>query len=349
MTPRYIIHVGPLKTASTYVQECLTASRADLETQGICYPSELLDPNTGFMHLPVFEALVRKDAESLRPAFARLNAAGHQTILLSCEMFIFLGREDFAALRDVTGATEIRVVYTCRRWSDRFTSIWNQTLFMGSSHSLPEFILSVQAAATPNSQAKRVPGIDRARDLEYNMTWRMLENVFGREGLQIFPYSVVMDRGEELFAAFCRDVLGLLSAPPTPFTGTRRWESLSTNDQEVLRMLNQIYLHDHAARTDEIRSQFMLRRAHYNTVRIVDEMAPYVTPLIIDDHNVLFDGPFERMSRFADRVLNSEVIFERKHKIAKYVQPGYLLRDGVREDLHRIYGQIQDDLRAPKN
>jgi len=269
VTPRYIIHIGPLKTASTYVQECLTAARVELEAQGICYPAELLDENASFMHMPVYRALVRNQGETLRPKFERLNAAGHHTILLSCEHLIFLRPEAFAMLRDLTGASDIKVVYTCRRWSDRVSSIWNQTLFMGATHSLPEFYLGMLAGEAPNYYPKKMRENDPSSDLDYSISWRMLESVFGREALQIFPYSAIMDRGGDLFDAFCQDVLGLAAAPKTHITGTRRWASLATEDQEVLRMLNQLHLDTHEKQTDEVRAQFMRRRKHYDTARIV--------------------------------------------------------------------------------
>ena len=349
MTPRYIIHIGPLKTASTYVQECLTAARADLERQGICYPAELLDENASFMHMPVYRALARNQAEALRPVFARLNAAGHHTILLSCEHLIYLRAEAFAALRDVTGASDIKIVYTCRRWSDRLSSIWNQTLFMGATHSLPEFYLSMLAPKPTFQHPKKLREVDPASDLDYSITWRMLEGVFGRHALEIFPYSAIMDRGADLFDAFCQDVLGLAAAPKTQITGTRRWASLPTEDQEVLRMLNQLHLDTHAKPTDEVRAQFMRRRKQYDTMRIVEAMKPYTTHMEIDDANILFDEAFNNMNAYADRVVGGDILFERKQKMAKYVQPGYLLRDGVREDIHKIFAQIGTDLAAFKN
>ncbi len=346
MTPRYIIHIGPLKTASTYIQECLTAVRLDLEAQGICYPADLLDENARFMHMPVVRALRRNQSASLKEVFGRLNQAGHHTILLSCEHMIFLKPEQFAALRDATGASDISVVYTCRRWSDRLASIWNQNLMMGDAQTLPEFFLSLVAGIGPSYMPKWVREQGPGADFDYSLTWQTIEKVFGRDALTIFPYSEILDRGGDVYVQFCRDVLGLAEAPATNLTGTRRWASLGTTDQEILRVLNRLHVNEHGEQTDQVRANFMRRRKHYDTARIVEAMAPSSAEMTIDDNSVLFDAPFDNMNRYVDRVAGADILFERRQKQARYVQAEYLLRDGVREDLHGIYAQIAAELAA---
>ena len=340
MTPHYIIHIGPLKTASTYIQECLTATRVELEAQGICYPAELLDENAKFMHMPVFRALKRNQGESLRPKFAALNAAGHRVVLLSCEHLIFLKPEQLRVLRDVTGAGEVSVVYTCRRWSDRLTSIWNQNLFMGDTQSLPEFFISLTEGEGPSYMPKWLREQGPGADLDYSLTWKTIADIYGRDGLMIFPYSDIMDRGLDVYEEFCRSVLGLETAPATALKGSRRWSSLPTADQEILRMLNTLHVAAHGEQTDQVRAQLMRRRKAYDTARIAASMAPYVAEMAIDDNFVQFDAAFAQMSRYVDRVVGADVMFERRRKAARHVRSGYLLTEGVREDLLSIYQQI---------
>jgi hypothetical protein len=344
MTPRYIVHVGPLKTASTYLQQCLTAARTELSAAGISYPVELADEHARFMHMPVFRALGRDRAESLRGIFAQLNASGHHTIVLSCEHLILLRPEALGALRDVTGASEIQIVYTCRRWSDRLSSLWNQTLFMGSTQSLPEFHLAMLAGGPPSYFPKWMRELEDNSDVDYSVSWRAIESVFGRAALKIFPYSTIIDRGGDIFEQFCQDVLGLPQAPPTPVTGTLRWASLPTQDQEILRMLNQLYIDVHGHESDATRARFVRSRKMFDTKRIETAMEPFAAALTIDDNNIQFDRAFQNMSAYGDCVLGGPALFERRRKPARYVQPGYLLRHGVREDLHEIYARIAAEL-----
>jgi hypothetical protein len=344
LPPRYIIHIGPLKTASTYIQECLTAARLDLLAAGICYPAELLDENAKFMHMPVVRMLRRNQIAPLRDIFAGLNAQGHATILLSCEHMIFLKPDQLAALRDATGATDIRIVYTSRRWSDRLPSIWNQNLVMGDAQTLPEFLLSLMAGEGPFYMPKWLREQGPGADLNYSLTWQTIETVFGRDALTIFPYSVIMDQGGDVFERFCRDVLGLEAAPSTQLTGTRRWSSLPTGDQEILRVLNQLHLDAQGEPTDQVRAVFMRRRRKFDTARIAAAMEAYGAAIPIDDSAVQFDAAFDAMTRYVDRVAGADVLFERRAKPAKYVQPGYLLRDGVREDLLQVHAAIAAEM-----
>lgn len=346
MNPRYIVHIGPLNTGSTYLQECLTAARLDLEAQGVCYPSELLDENAQFMHMPVHRALARGEPESLRPAFERINRGDCHTVLISCEHMIFLKAEAFAALQEVSGASDMKIVYTCRRWSDRIPSIWNHTLFMGAAHALPEFFLGLFANQISDRLPKWITDQDPDADIDYSGAWRMVESVLGRGGLQIFPYSDIIDRGGDVFDHFCRDVLELPETPYTHLTGMRRWASLPTDEQEILRMLNRLHIQEFGRETDEMRAQFMMGRAAYDTTRLTGAIQACVAPMVIDDNSVLFDHAFEQMSAYTDCVVGGDKLFTRRAKATNYAEPWYLLEPGMREDLAGLYHQIKADIRA---
>ena len=340
MTPRYIVHIGPMKTASTYLQQSLTAARHDLLQHGICYPQEFISESNKFMHMPIHHALARKRGEELRPQFEKLNAAGHKVIVLSCEHFIFLKPEAMRTLKDITGAQDYQVVYTARRWSDRASSLWNQALFMGSPDTLPEFYLSLLAGQAPKYYPKWMAEQGAAADLDYSISWRLVEEVFGRAALRIFPYSTIMDRGEDVFEAFCRDVLGLAQAPTTDLAGERRWASMPTEDQEILRVLNSMHLQAGGEEDGSVRALFMRRRKDLATDQLAADMADQIARLEIDDNAVQFNAPFEAMQAYADCVTGGDILFERKAKQAKYVRPGYLLREGALETLRGFYNHL---------
>src|ERR1700739_379591 len=97
---RYLIHVGPYKTGTTYLQHAFTAMRPILPSRGICYPE-----NWGSIHgHHILTAQLQRDEKaSLRDAFGRLAGAGDTTILLSSETFSSLTDGQVADLRDVLG------------------------------------------------------------------------------------------------------------------------------------------------------------------------------------------------------------------------------------------------------
>jgi hypothetical protein len=104
MTPRYIIHVGPMKTASTYLQLCFTAVREDLAKLGVCDPAELADPKATFMHMPRYRALARSSTSAQAATTPSCSPALH-----SCEHLVFIRPTAFRALRDLLGNADVTI------------------------------------------------------------------------------------------------------------------------------------------------------------------------------------------------------------------------------------------------
>ena len=170
--------------------------------------------------------------------------------------------------------------------------------------------------------------------------------MFGRGALVIFPYSVITDRGEDVYVRFCTDVLTLEQAPATALTGSTRWTSLVTEDQEVLRMLNYLYLEDNEHENSDIRVQMARRRRKYDASMTIEAMQGYVARLAVDDRAPQFSAAFANMQAYGDRTLGGGALFEPRSKQVRYVEPGYLLRDGVRENLTQVYQSIVADMPA---
>jgi hypothetical protein len=345
LPPRYIIHIGPMKTASTYLQECLKATQDELAAQGICYPQEFISTKNKFQHLPIFFALQRRRQEVLRPMFAKVNEQGYHTVVLSCEHFHFLQPDAFRAWRDVTGATDFEIVYTARRWSDRIGSLWNHAVFMGGTQSLPEFYLSLLAGNPISYYPKWMQDAKSAADLDYSITWSSLGEIFGHAALRIFPYSVIMDRGEDVFEAFCKYVLGLPAAPPTELSGQLRWASMSPAMQEIARVLNERHLTSSGRRGSAMAMKLQRKRNPLPLKMLEDAIEAEMEKLVIDDRFAPFDQPFENMNRYLDCVVGADLLFKRGAKAVRYVRPGYMLHDGVREEFNKIYGMILESLK----
>jgi hypothetical protein len=332
-----------MKTASTYVQQCLTEGRDELLEHGICYPEEFIAENNGFMHIPIFHGLLRRRSESMAPKFAKLNAQGHRIILLSCEHFHFLPPDALRRLRDMTGASDIQVVYTARRWSDRIGSLWNHSIFTGGRQSLPEFYLSLMAGETLNYYAKWMKELGVAPDLDYSQTWETIADIFGRDAITVFPYSAVMDRGEDVFEAFCRLILGVAAAPKTRLAGQRRWASMPTDTQEIVRVLNEMHLAATGEDGGVMSVKFMRNRKKLAIDRTTAAIAGETSRLTLDDRTTQFDAAFAAMQEYNDRVAGGGPIFERASKAVAYVRPGYMLQDGVREEIQEIYRRLSAD------
>jgi hypothetical protein len=352
MPPRYVIHVGPLKTASTYMQQCFTAVQPALQERGVYYPPELIDPDNKHMHMPVYAAMVRKQSEKLRPIFARINAEGHETVVLSCEHLIFLRPEEFTQLRDLIGVPDIQIVYVVRRWSDRIASLWNQSLFMGGSQTLPEFYLGLLDGRTPEYYRKTLGPKAGGYDIDYSLSWREHAAVFGRDAVRLFSYAAVTDGKSDVFERFCTDVLGMADVPTPKFLGDKRWASMPRDEAEILRALNAMYLKEHGETTVGLRNMIMWKRVPIDRAALGKAMEGETAELAIDDRAVHFDAPYARMTEFADRVVpgvgvTPGEVFERKKRQNAYAHQGWLVEPGVAEGLRALYEQMKVAMRKP--
>jgi hypothetical protein len=289
----------------------------------------------------VFYALLRRRADTLQKKFARINAAGHHTVVLSCEHFSFLSADAFRALKEATGASEFQIVYTCRRWSDRIGSLWNHALFSGSGQTFLEFYFSLLAAEPLIFYPKWMVEAGAAADLDYSINWDMLASVFGRDAVSLFPYSTIMDRKQDVFDRFCKDVLGLSHTPQTRYSGQRRWPSMSVATQEIVRALNDMNALDPTGDRKTMAVPFAKLRRKYDLARLHAAIEVETTSVTIDDANAQFAGALARMSRYNDRVIGGGALFDLATKAVTYARPGYLMREGVREDLQAIYDRIE--------
>lgn len=131
-----MLHVGPHKTASSYIQVNLDKARRDLAKQGWCYPlvgTAGLNAHHDLAHnawefLPN-QAPHRDVLEKLGEA-ARADA---NNILLSAEGFCRWKPADFDRLADILGFECYELVYVVRDQLDLFPSLWAEEVKQGRS------------------------------------------------------------------------------------------------------------------------------------------------------------------------------------------------------------------------
>lgn len=133
---RLVLHVGPHKTASSYIQVNLYKVRRDLAKHGWCYPRvgmAGLNAHHDLAHnaenyLPN-QAPHRDVLEKLGEA-ARANA---NNVVLSAEGFCRWKPIDFDRLADILGFESYELVYIVRDQLDLFPSFWAEEVKQGRS------------------------------------------------------------------------------------------------------------------------------------------------------------------------------------------------------------------------
>jgi hypothetical protein len=323
--PRYLIHIGPHKTGTTYLQRSFAQLRPALRARGIDYPD---DWGGADGHHRLVEQLWANDLAAAQAAFDRLHRGEAATVLLSSETLAYLGDDDVARLHAMLRGQPATIIFYARRWSELLPSSWREMVKHGSLLTLPEFVLSCLG----DPAASEVINFDRVLG-----RWG---SVFGADVLRVASYSAVLDAGQDLLTHFASR---FLDWPDMPETGVGRVnESLHMVDCEIIRSLNalewtraresrQRLYHRFLAQRDRLPVGFLVEQAMQyvvDTVRINDA-APGLAALhaaIADRYRPVLVPPLAPDGLlFAPRL--GETLF---------IRPDYLMAKGVMETLRRM-------------
>lgn len=329
---RYVIHIGPPKTASKYLQSSLFHLRDALLRDGICYPDDWWAEGGHIMHSPLLDQLTgplpNPDLEAI---FRRLNHAGHATVVLSCEGFAGLPTDRLRYFRDQLGGAEVEIVFYVRRWSDRIPSSWRQTIKMGRHETLPEYYAPLMRDPT------------KAPNLNYSLVWDRFADVFGRNSLRIVSQTNLAEHKVDLFRHFCTEILGWTGQARVPEAKLVRNISPDAVDTEILRALNAMDFQT-TGRTDiRMRVRFLNRRDQLDTAWLAELMKDDVASLVIADNAAPFRAAWSAIAAYADRLVGKEYgarMFSGRANEFRFVRTNYLLKDDAMAELRRLYRQL---------
>lgn len=213
-----VLHVGPHKTATTWLQRNFHHNAAALKKAGWLYPQtgervaiahhdlsdnqkDILDDGSRKV------ARIRKIVE--RAAEKKLD------ILLSSEGFDKWRPNALARLRALVAPHELKIVYTLRDPVSLVYSIWQQKVKTGGPKTFPEHY----------DEQVRKAGKSRSLDPLSD-----IEKFAAVEGstLTLLLYDEIRRQNRDIFDVFCQDILGIEKLPHD--------DAGSANDREPLEM-----------------------------------------------------------------------------------------------------------------
>ena len=106
--PNFVIHVGPHKTGTKYLQRCLAFHADRLRLRGIVVPTERNHSPENPSHDSLIQRLNAAGFSELEAKFGRLRAARVKTVVISAEDISTLSAEGLAMLRELVGAEHRR-------------------------------------------------------------------------------------------------------------------------------------------------------------------------------------------------------------------------------------------------
>jgi hypothetical protein len=221
-----IVHVGPRKTASTYLQANFYRNRDLLWKKGWLYP--ILSLKVRNAHHDVRAALdeVRSGkgpmADAIRKA-GRAAAARNANILVSTESFFRWSPADFLALGALFGQDDIRIAYVLRDPLALLPSLWGEAVKGGKTPSLADYA------------ARQIADPDASMALNCLVE---LGPILAEPRLKVMALDFEQIRRDrrDIFSAFCSDILKVDGL--TPAVDTARNERQPPEIYDYLRILS---------------------------------------------------------------------------------------------------------------
>ena len=330
--PKYILHIGPPKSGSKYIQSQLFHSRAFLAANGVLYPENWRTRPDKIWHDAVRDGL--REGKDLKADFDDINAKGAEKVILTCEAFDGLKLPELERLRGYFGPNPVEVVFYARRWSDRGPSGWRQRVMMGEYITFPEYYVPFLS----NPQA--------TGEINYSKVWQNFAKIFGRDSLRIVSFSNLVDHEIDLFDHFCRVILGLKEAPQVNegLIPNNTWHNMV--DVEIIRGLNYLYYINTSSIDETTRVRFDRLKIWYDLNALTEHLQTDMTEYLLEDTAVALRTTWEQVSAYRDRLVSPEYgkeIFERRDVYLNLVGQNYLFRSGVMDEMRKLYQFISSN------
>ncbi len=220
-----VLHIGPHKTGTSYIQKECAERRHELSAVGVMYPqhwNSWLHGHTGLYH----------QLRQGHYAFFNSNydkfivdvLADTKVVLFSNENLEDLDERGVAVLANKFKQNDTKVLYYIRNWKSLLRSTFQESVKHGSRETLAEY-------AFRHTTAPRASPV-----FNYNIVLDKYAKEFGKENIVVRVYDNVVGSGLDIF----EDVLSLALEAPPAVKGRGYFEnpSLTPVETEIVRLLN---------------------------------------------------------------------------------------------------------------
>lgn len=329
---RFLIHIGPHKTGTTYIQMRLDAARDLLRAAGVLFPVVWRAAGAIPSHLGFFERIRNRQIVTLRREIADLP--DDRLVVISSEDLQYLDAQEVAALADVLATPEVTIVYYCRRWSGLLPSIWQERTKHGGYQSLPDFMRMMTQQATQSPLVNFGLVVDR------------YVAAFGEARVRLVSYDEVIGSGADLADHFASTFLPPLPAPLPPAAVSNPNASMGPIPIEMVRSLNELHCRRGAEPTNRI-SAWVLGKAatpDISAIHVAMSLMPGLE-IFADDlppFAQLHRELFSRLGRMLAPPIADNRLFRPQVSDIAYVQPHYRADPAISQRLEALYRGFLD-------
>lgn len=275
-TPVVFLHIGTMKSGTSYIQGMLWRNRGVLRRQGVLFPGEswqdqvvavrdVIGADSGGRRTTVSGAW-----EAMRDAM--LQWSGHQ-VILSMELLSIASAEHVRAVVESLAPAEVHVIITARDLARVLPSAWQESTQNRQTWTWSAYLSSVTGEG--NEEPAAFKRFWRQHDIAAIATqWA---EVVGTDHVHVVVLPASGGPREELWRRFC-SVVGL---QPSAFAGAHRVRgnpAVGAASAEFLRRLNVAVGRDLAVVDYEVLiKRFLAKRtlAHRTTETRLDLPARY--------------------------------------------------------------------------
>ena len=327
MRPRFVIHIGPHKTGSTFLQLCFRDHRAALLERGVLFAA-LWEHSPGSpSHSGFARRLANGQFGELAGELNSLLTPSVHTVLISSEDLSVLELPAVQGLRDVIAGSAVEFVFYLRRWSDLLPSSFQERVKQGASRPLPDYAL----AHLKNPFTSRL--------LNWELKTAPFREVFGEASLRTVCYSVLRDREQDLFKHFARTFLGWDDAPVGVAAAIN--ESRNAPEVELLRALNAMSARRGLPENSAVRDRFDLARGSFDLDPIYAAIENYRDTLIFRDDweplAILHERLFESFRATLVAPHPPAKLFRPKRRDLPFYAADYLAEPGIADAVRGIF------------
>jgi hypothetical protein len=321
----FILHAGPHKTGTSYLQEAFAATRPLLAERGVLYPTTWGMRAHHLLH----DMLQTIPNRLLEDQFAEMRASGQPVVLISVEGLTTLPAATVAYLRTLIGpGNTVRVVFYARSWADILPSHWKQAIKAGDTQTLVEYLYA--RGINPRGSFF----------VNFGTGLRHYATVFGAHAISIVSYDTVLAAKLDLFEHFAATFLDWRDPPRLDLGGVNVSPGLL--DTEILRALNSIERSRRGTPLGRgeavaMADRYLLHAPQLVTPLLRQAMAANVGKALVNEgSNLLTSLHMQLFNEFGRALVQPHppgVFFAPKRAELPYVHRDYMLCPGVVDEL----------------
>ncbi len=344
---RLIIHVGPHKTGTTYIQKRLIDARPLLKKMGFHYP-EFGISQFGHHRIVRYFSNQGNDDINFPLEILRENIPLDQNIIISSENFVTLNEIGLNRIANFFPTHKLEIVFFIRDLAGLWPSYWQENIKHGADYTFLEYMAWMHGWM----EREDVIRLETAKQL------RELSGIFGINNIYAHIYDNVIDDDQDLFVYFWQNILNL------PLGGLEGGgalinRSVESHTIEIIRILNQLYKErEEKSPGGKLGTEYLLNKAlyqdHENFEMYVSEFERYANIIRIRENEkqlMVFED--EIVSTFGGRIFNKGVgrsLFktERREKTVVAASRYWFLKPSVEDFMESTYQKICRTSQSPR-